>query len=182
MSLTSYDDLSDKARRAYEQAIKINRNADDTAFIRSLSGNNSPNEGNIRSILDSIYINGKNLADMLGEGASISDYANAVKAALDRRSNAFVTLMHKDSVFADPKAVIPDDDYGTPEAWAKAEDSLNYAAEHREAIYNAANSANNEMKQKNRDNLMLFSAIFLLPMKTALLQTNSSVMFLFLNL
>ena len=149
-----------------DKIISVKENLNDTEFLKSVTGVDDLSGDKLRSALDSIYIDGKNLTDTLSEEEQydISAYARAVRNALNVENNSFVTIMKKNSIFADPKAVIPDIDdsediipISDREKYNRKTDiARRYIAGYRRKRNEAVSDCQNELDSKRNENAHIF--------------------------
>ncbi len=161
------NERSDKFKKALDNAVKVSNDLRDIDLIKRITGNAVLNESNIHSALNSIYVNGKNLTDTLGENSSLEDYAAAVRTALFTNENSFVTIMRRNSIFASPKAVIPQGYEASDEnsaVYKNALKSLSYVENYREDVYDIIKNTRRDLEKKGqRDARLFFSNIFYTP-------------------
>lgn len=145
---------AEQMNNASERAIKAIITDNDAELIKSVTGIEDLNNNNIHSALDSIYINGKNLTDMLGEEKenSLAEYAKAVREALTSDDNSFVTIMNRNSIMAEPRAVILADAADSQ----KTQASLNFAAGYKEDVNNIVKTAKQAVAAGRSADLRLF--------------------------
>ncbi len=148
---------------AIQKAIIANLSDNDIDLLKSVTGLDELNSDNLQSALDSIYINGKNLTDKLGEenGYNIADYAREVREALSPENNSFITIMKRNSAFSNPRAVVIDTpENSTPEIREamenKAMASISYVASYREDMQRAVREKEAEIEEKKNKDLRLF--------------------------
>ena len=149
-----------------DRIISVKENLNDTEFLKSVTGVDDLSGDKLRSALDSIYIDGKNLTDTLSEEEQydISAYARAVRNALNVENNSFVTIMKKNSIFAEPKAVIPDIDdsediipISDREKYNRKTDiARRYIAGYRRKRNEAVSDCQNELDSKRNENAHIF--------------------------
>ncbi len=133
----------EQIQEAFDSAINLGISAemDDMTLISRITGyeadpnlsEEAQNDADRRKALGRIYINGKSVISMLGEGNNFSfaDYIKAIREALSPDSNSFVTVMSDN--FLDQRAVMAvarplsneDIDYSDPETWLETEESHN---------------------------------------------------------
>ncbi len=153
---------------AIQKAIKATLSDNDIDLIKSISGLDELNDENIRKALDSIYIDGKNLTDKLGRENenNIAAYAGAIRSALSFDNDSFITIMNRNSIMANPRAVIINaPENSSPEVRATAERkavaslhyTVNYKIDARENILNAEKRLTDRAAE---DNKLFFASLF----------------------
>lgn len=143
-------------------------------YLKNVTGMENIDESNIKTALESIYIDGRNLSDSLGEAAQPEDYANAVRNALDLKNDSVVSVMKKNSVLSEPKVVLPVyEDAAVPEAREKTAAALAYAKSYRDTMCNEARlvSADQENREE-RDRRIFFQSLFTTPNPYAMAGVN----------
>lgn len=152
---------------ALNNAVKVSADLSDIDLIKSITGIEELNDSNKRDALNSIFINGKNLAGMLGADKedNIEEYARAVREALDINNDSFITVMKRNTIFSKPRAVIPENNYASPEERAlaekKAEISADFAANYRDNVNRTMKDANNrQWKRQLEDEKLFFASLF----------------------
>ncbi len=152
---------------ALNNAIKVNMTDNDADLLKSVTRIEEFSGKNMRKALDSIYINGKNLTDTLGElnENNLSMYAREVRKALSPDNNSFITIMKRNSAFAAPKAVISADTFDDPKAQEmsdrKKNAALGYVASYRDDVHKNAKAMKELIeKTKKRDARLFFSRLF----------------------
>ncbi len=95
---------------SFNSAIVVNDVEDDIEFIKSVTGRSDLNANNIQSALDTIYLDGRNLTDRVraqyGDSATLENFTEIIRNALSTDNEMTVTVMHRNSIFASPRAVI----------------------------------------------------------------------------
>ena len=152
---------------ALNAAIRVTESDNDLDFLKSVTDMDDLSGDKLRTALDSIYINGKNLTDTLGEENQndISAYANAVRNAMSKDNKSFVTIMKRNSIFANPRAVIPENDHSDSEAWTATDEkisiSVHYAANYRQNMHDSLIEAEKKLDEKqSRDAHLFFDSLF----------------------
>ncbi len=142
--------------------IKVSENEDAREYIKNVTGVESLDDENLQSALDSIYIDGHNLTETLGEDADIDTYAQAVRKALDVKSNSFVTVMKKNNLFSEPTAVLPVlDNYYLVESKKKIGSTMGYVKNYRNSMHNEAQVAEEDFWRKRcLDEKIFFESLF----------------------
>ena len=136
--------------------IRVRHNEDNLEYIKNVTGMDDINENNVKTALETIYIDGHNLSDKLGPEAKLEDYVDEVRDALRFRSGSIVTVMKKNSVFARPKAVLPE--VADNE---KIINTLGYVRSFKKSLSNEASFAEAESERiKDRDAKLFFASLF----------------------
>lgn len=139
--------------------ISVRDNQDNFEYIKNVTGMDDLNENNIKTALESIYINGLNLSDRLGSEAKLDDYANEVRNALSPESGSFVAVMKKNSITAKPRAVLP-----TEADNEKIVNTLGFVKSFKESISNEADLTKAEITGiRDRDAKLFFESLFETP-------------------
>ncbi len=143
--------------------IKVQETDNDLEYIKRVTGMDNIDESNINTALESIFIDGISLSDQLGEEADTEQYANALRQALSPKSSSFVTVMQRNSVFSQPKAVLPElDDYREEPGRTKVNNTLAYVKSYRNSMSNEANLCSNELyhTREEMDTRIFFASLF----------------------
>ncbi len=137
-------------------AITVKNTDNAIDYLKNVTGMDDLDENNIKKALETIYIDGHSLSDRLGSAAPEA-YANAVKQALSLNSGSHVTVMKKNDVFSQPKAVLPEfDDPTTPEAREKIVNTLGFVKSYRSAMCNESRLALLDTDKRTEKNVKLF--------------------------
>ncbi len=117
----------------------------------------------IRSAVQNIYIDGRNLADTMGNvitAENLDSYAQTVKDALipHEGNNHFVSVMERNSVFSDPKAVLSTEYLNDPAMSDNIRQSVGYVQSYRQTMKDAAKDAKEYARALKKHNLNAFMA------------------------
>ncbi len=150
---------------AIQKAIRATLSDNDIDLIKSVTGLDELNNENIRKALDSIYIDGKNLTDKLGmeNENNIAAYAGAIRSALSFDNDSFITIMNRNSIMTDPRAVIINaPENSSPEVRAAAERkavaSLHYTVNYKEDVQRIVKDTQKELHDRKIKDVALFYA------------------------